>query len=92
MLKIFTLLSIFLSLTICQVNPITSGKKLVQTVTFDNFEFTVQKGNKLPYFMLFKMTKCGHCRMFEPTFYKLAYDMRGEPVTFGINNIDDDSE
>lgn len=89
--KLTLLLSLF-TLTLCQVNPITKGKTLVQTLSMDNFEHTVQKGKKLPYFLFFKMTNCGHCRMFEPTFYKMAYDMRDEPVTFAMNNVDDGAE
>lgn len=80
------------TLVSCQLNPITEGKKHVQKVTFENFDVTVQKGNKLPYFIFFKMTKCGHCKMFEPTFYKLAYDLRAEPVTFAMSNVDEDAE
>ena len=92
MITKYTVLILLITLVSCQVNPITEGKKLVQKVTFENFDVTVQKGNKLPYFLFFKMNKCGHCRMFEPTFYKLAYDLRGEPVTFAMSNVDDDPE
>jgi thioredoxin-like negative regulator of GroEL len=92
MINRVTIFLLLITLASCQVNPITAGKKLVQNVTYDNFEVTVQKGNKLPYFLFFKMNKCGHCKMFEPTFYKLAYDMREEPVTFAISNIDEDSK
>ena len=89
--KLALLFSLF-TLSFCQLNPIVEGKKLVQVLSMENFEFTVQKGNKLPYFVFFKMTRCGHCKMFEPTFYKLAFDLRDKPITFGINNVDDDSE
>ena len=92
MLKSLLCALILFTYTTCQVNPISQGKKLVQNVTFENFDVTVQKGMKLPYFLFFKMTKCGHCKMFEPTFYKLAYDLREEPVTFAMSNVDDDAE
>ena len=92
MLNRFICALVLITATVCQVNPITEGKKLARNVTFDNFEVTVQNGTRLPYFIFFKMNKCGHCRMFEPTFYKLAYDMKAEPVAFGVSNIDDDSE
>ena len=92
MINKLTLSLLLITLTLCQKNPLTEGKKLVQNITYENFDVTVQNGTKIPYFLFFKMNKCGHCKMFEPTFYKLAYDMRKEPVTFGLNNIDEDSK
>ena len=76
----------------CQLDPITEGKKRVQSLNYENFEMTVEKGNKTPFFIFFKMEKCGHCRHFEPVFYKLAYDLKSEPVQFAINDLNEDSK
>lgn len=86
------LLCILITSSLAQLNPISEGRKHVQKLTYENFAVTVDKGRKTPYFVLFKMAKCGHCKRFEPTFYKLAYDTRKEPVQFAINSTEDDSE
>ena len=89
----FYLLTLLLaSFTLSQVNPIKEGKKLVENLTYENFEVTVQKGVHQPYFILFKMDNCGHCKRFEPLFYKIAFNMRKEPVKFGITNVSNDSK
>ena len=89
----FYLLTLLLaSSTLCQVNPITEGKKLVENLTFENFDVTVQKGVHQPYFILFKMNNCGHCKRFEPLFFKIAFSMRKEPVKFGITNVSEDAK
>lgn len=78
--------------TLSQPNPIVEGKKVTQTLTFENFEHTVQKGNKNPYFIMFKMTGCGACKRIAPTFFKLAFDLKDEPVTFATNNVKEDAK
>lgn len=78
--------------TLSQPNPIVEGKKVTQNLTFENFEHTVQKGNKNPYFIMFKMTGCGACKRFAPTFFKMAFDLKDEGVTFATTNVKEDAK